>query len=117
EQLAQWQLRAALAAHDWPAVMSVAEGLPAPLADTSRPRYWRARALAQLGREAEAAPVYAGLAGEANFYGFLAADRIDAPYALCPREIAEDEARIIALRNRPEVARALELHAVGWRTE
>ena len=115
ERLAEWQLRAALASRDWPAVMTVADGLPAPLADASKPRYRRPALAGSTARGRRA--VYAALAGEANFHGFPAADRIDAPYALCPREVADDEARATALRNLPEIARALELHAVGWRTE
>lgn len=117
EQLMDWQLRAALAGLDWATVLEVADGLPAPLANTPRPRYWRARALAGLQRDDEARAVYGTLAGEANFHGFLAADRLDAPYAICPLEIAPEPDRAAALRARTDVARALELHAIGWRTE
>lgn len=117
EQLMDWQLRAALAARDWNTVLQVADGLPAPLADTARPRYWQARALAALHRDDEAHTMYSTLAREANFHGFLAADQLDAPYAICPRDIAPDPARAAALRARTDVARALELHAIGWRLE
>jgi len=117
EPLMDWQLRAALATEDWPTVLKIAQGLPAPLAETSRPRYWRARALAGVQRDAEARDLYAVLASEATFHGFLAADWLDAPYAICPKEIAPDPARAAALRSQTDVARALELHAVGRRVE
>ncbi len=117
EQLMDWQLRAALATQDWPTVLKVADGLPAPLADTSRPRYWRARALDGVRRDSDARAVYGTLATEASFHGFLAADQLDLPYAICPREIGADPGRAAALRARTDVARALELHAIGWRIE
>ncbi len=117
EQLVDWQLRAALAAEDWAAVLKIVDGLPSPLADASRTRYWRARALDEVSRDAEARAAYVVLALEANFHGFLAADRLAMPYTICPKEVAPDPARTAALRARVDVARALELHAVGWRVE
>ncbi len=117
EQLMDWQLRAALATEDWATVLKVADGLPATLATTSRPRYWQARALAGVERAAEARDVYSVLATEASFHGFLAADRLDAPYTICPKDITPDPARVAALRGQTDVARALELHAVGRRVE
>lgn len=117
EQLAEWQLRAALAGQDWAAVRDVANGLPEPLVDAPRPRYWRARALEALGQTQAAKNAFEALAGEANFHGFLAADRVQAPYSICPIETPHDPARTAALRARIDMARALELHAVGWRAE
>jgi len=117
EQLADWQLRAALAAEDWTAVLKIVDGLPAPLAAESRTRYWRARALDETRQGADARAAYAALAREANFHGFLAADRMTMPYAICPKEIVPDPGRTAALRARLDVARALELHAIGWRVE
>ncbi|MEO8443655.1 MAG: transglycosylase SLT domain-containing protein [Gammaproteobacteria bacterium] len=117
EQLAEWQLRAALARQDWPAVLKVVDGLPPALAAAPRSRYWRGRALGATRRPGEARDVYATLATETNFHGFLAADRLDAPYVICPREIEPDPARAAALRGQRDVARALELQAVGWLPE
>ncbi len=117
EQLAEWQLRAALKTRDWAAVRDVANGLPQPLADTPRPRYWRARALEELGQTQAALDAFEALAGEANFHGFLAADRVQAPYSICPVTTAPDAAIAAKLRADIDLARALELHAVGWRAE
>ena len=71
-----WHVRAALRAGDWPAVMSAIDALPAVLAGDPAWRYWRARALATLGKGDEATPIYAALATENNFYGILAAEAI-----------------------------------------
>lgn len=117
QRLVEWQLRAALAGQDWGAVLRTTENLPGRLADEPRSRYWRARALENLGRKTDALPIFEQLATEANYHGFLAADRLDRPYTICPREIVPDPAREAALRNQVDVARALELHAIGWRVE
>lgn len=117
EQLVDWQLRAALAGKDWVTVLKVVDGMPGPLVAASRPRYWRARALAEMQRDAEARTVYSALAKEANFHGFLAADRLKESYVICPGEIVADADRAAALRSQRDVARALELHAIGWRVE
>ncbi len=58
EQLLDWQLRAALATQDWPTVLKITDGLPEPLAASSRPRYWRARALAGVRRDSDARAAY-----------------------------------------------------------
>ncbi len=117
QQLADWQLRAALARQAWADVRDVANGLPQPLADTARPRYWRARALEELGQRQAARDAFAALASESNFHGFLAADRANQPYSICPQDIAADPQRAAMLRQRTDLARALELHAIGWRSE
>lgn len=116
-QLTEWQLRAALATRDWPAVLGAAEHATMALDGEARPRYWLARALAESGRRSEAVPVYASLAAEASYFGFLAADASDRPYALCPLDVEPRPERLGELRRDRELARALELHAVGWRTE
>ncbi len=117
EQLMEWQLRAALVGGDWKAVRDVANGLPAGLVDTPRPRYWRARALRVLGQDDAADAAFRALATEANFHGFMAADQVQAPYAVCPLEVVPDAHRALVLRAQTDIARALELHAVGSRGE
>jgi soluble lytic murein transglycosylase len=117
EQLAEWQLRAALKTRDWATVRDIANGLPQPLADTPRPRYWRARALEELGQTQAALDAFEALASEANFHGFLAADRVQAPYSICAVDTARDAAIVSKLRADIDLARAFELHAVGWRAE
>ncbi|MEZ5565681.1 MAG: hypothetical protein R3F24_09280 [Gammaproteobacteria bacterium] len=117
EQLVDWQLRAALAVQDWSSVLRITDDLPAPLAAEPHSRYWRARALASLKRESDAETTYASLANEANYYGFLAADKLGLPYTICSKDIAVDQVQEAALRQQTDVARALELHAIGWRIE
>ena len=59
----------------------------------ARWRYLRARTLVKLGREHEAEPIFASIAQEANFHGFLAADWINQPYSICSSTADRDAGR------------------------
>lgn len=108
----EWRARVALARQDWPAVLAAIEALPAPRQQDGEWRYFRARALAALGRHDEAQQQFAVLAREPTFFGFLAADRLDQPYAICPLQLADDPQHEQALLDRPGLLRAFELYAV-----
>ncbi|MBK1691868.1 transglycosylase SLT domain-containing protein [Ectothiorhodospira mobilis] len=113
DQLRAWQTRAALSVQDW---QSVAEGITrmSPEAREEAPwRYWHARALERLGDRDSARRLYAQVARERNFYGFLAADRIQAPYRIGHRPLQVSAARLQAVAEHPTLQRALELHALG----
>jgi soluble lytic murein transglycosylase len=59
--------------------------------EDSRWRYFEARLRERSGEAAEARrAVSRGRRAPRTFHGFLAADRIDAPYALCPLEVQRD---------------------------
>jgi len=111
-RLAEWSLRVSLARKAWREAATAVDRLERLAPDEGRTRYWRLRT-AQLADPAQ--PVdYAALAREANYFGFLAAERSGSAYALCPRTVAPDP----ALRERtlavPGIARALELREIGW---
>ncbi|OOG25570.1 lytic murein transglycosylase [Thioalkalivibrio denitrificans] len=111
-QLREWHVRAALAAGDWAEVLKATERMDAAQRQDHAWRYWRARALGELGRDAEAAELFEALAGERNFYGFLAADRVERPYRIGHRGLDVSETRIDTLGNRPEFERAREWWAL-----
>jgi soluble lytic murein transglycosylase len=71
-----WRVRAALRAGAWPEVDAAIAAMPATLAQEPAWRYWKARALSEAGRTVEANAIYAGLAGDYHFYGFLAAEAL-----------------------------------------
>ena len=112
QQMLEWRLRAALAHDDWAEALTSIERMPADQQLRERWRYWRARALAALGRP-EAGLVYATLASESDYYGFLAASRSGQPLTLCSRELdADGEAQRRLLRDA-EFNRAIELYKAG----
>ena len=97
----------------WDDAYKLTKQMPAELANTNRWRYWQARSL-QLAQpqSAEAARLYQPLAKERDFYGFLAADRIQAPYQLNNKPLALDP-RLVQKRNTAGIRRALEFHDRG----
>lgn len=108
----EWRARVALARQDWPAVLAAIDAMPAALRGEDEWRYFHARALAQTGHGGQAHALFADLAREATYYGFLAADRVQGDYAICPLEPPDDPQREQALLARPGLARAFELFAV-----
>ncbi|KRF01972.1 lytic transglycosylase [Frateuria sp. Soil773] len=108
----EWRVRVALARQDWPAVLAAIQAMPAGQRQEGEWRYFRARALAATGHDAEAQALYADLADEASYFGFMAADRLGRDYAICPLEPAADPQREQALLADPGLQRAFELYAV-----
>jgi soluble lytic murein transglycosylase len=86
-----------------------------PPAEAREPawRYWRARALRELGEPEAARGLMKSLAGEANFYGLLAAEELGLPpspdWNTSPPPASElDRARAL-----PGIERALALYRIG----
>jgi soluble lytic murein transglycosylase len=108
----EWRVRVALSTQDFAKTLAALDALsPAQQADP-RWRYLRARVLAKLDRNDEAGAVFSPLAREANFHGFLAADWLQQPYAICPAEFSADPAQAEALRRQQDLARAFEFFAL-----
>jgi soluble lytic murein transglycosylase len=112
EQLLQWWARLAIAQGNWPEVLVAVGQMTEKEAGDERWRYWKARAWQAQGAQDEAAVAFRSLATEANYYGFLAADRMDEPYTICPVQPGVSAEDVTALRAQPDFARALELQAI-----
>lgn len=110
----EWRVRVALAAGDYRATVAAVEVMTEKQRADPRYRYVEARALEALGRTAESAPLFAALAREANYHGFLAADRLGEPYSVCPADAQPPAEAERAVAADGSIARALELHAIGW---
>ncbi len=108
----EWRVRVALARQNWSAVLAAIDAMPAEQQQDGEWRYFRARALAALGHDDEARRLFQAQAGQATFFGFLSADRLDQPYAICPLTLAGDPQREQALLGNPGLRRAFELYAV-----
>jgi len=113
----EWRVRAALAAQDFKGALGAIDAMPETQRTDARWRYLRARLAAQTGHKAEAEAQFRALAGEANYYGFLAADQVAAPYAICTSELADDAVTTASLRRNPSLARAFEFFAINRLTE
>lgn len=113
ERLHEWRVREAMARRDDAAALRAIEAMPAAQRNDSRWQYFEARHRERLGQAGAARALYAQAATTATFHGFLAADRLQQPYALCPLEPARDPALRRAVADTPAMARALELFRLG----
>ena len=109
----EWRARVALARQDWPALLAALDAMPATQQDNDEWRYFRARALATTGHADQARTLFEVLAQQPTYYGFLAADRVQSDYAICPLEPSADAPAQQALLAQPGLQRAFELYAVG----
>jgi soluble lytic murein transglycosylase len=117
DRLHEWQVREALARSDWPAALAAIRKMGAAQRADSRWTYFEARLLELTGDKAAAQAAYRRAAQVPEFHGFLAADRIGAPYALCPWLPHDGDAAKRAVARDPAIVRAMGLYRIdrsGW---
>lgn len=114
DQVTEWRIRLALRTGQWQTAQALTSKLPATLSEQSRWQYWRLRS-AQLARPevGELREEYGNLANERDFYGFLAAERSDQPYALRHQPAQVDPAVFARVSKTAGVRRAKEFFARG----
>ncbi len=109
ETVQEWRVRAALWSGDFAQALDWIERMPLTLASQPRWRYWRARALGVTEGNAAAAPIYTDLASLRDYYGYLAADRLNQSYHLNIHASLDDATAQAFLAADPGVSRAREL--------
>lgn len=112
-----WMTRAALRAGRWPEVLSAIAEMTPKEAENPEWRYWKARALKESGREAEAAPLLRALASGFNFYGQLALADLGEAVQVPASGYRPTDAEIEALGEQPGIRRALMLFRLDVRLE
>jgi soluble lytic murein transglycosylase len=113
----EWKVRAALRAQDWDKVLAAISDLPETHQAYATWSYWKARALKNQGRAAEAQQIFETLSGEFHFYGQLAAEEINAAIAVPPQTFKASEEEIEAMSKRPAIQRALAFYRLDLRAE
>lgn len=119
ERLHEWRAREAMARGDWPAALAAIRKMPAAQREDSRWRYFEARLAEKTGEKAEAQRLFREAAKAPTFHGFLAADWLDLPYALCPWKPNDSTEARNAVARDPAIVRAMELWQLerpGWAT-
>ncbi len=117
ESTRTWRVRAAIRRGDWEDAILTIRAMPDDEAGRTVWRYWLARALSETGEREVAEPIFAALAAERSYHGFMAADALGLPYAFGHAPIAGDEAALAALREDPAIRRAEELFRVGLESQ
>ncbi len=107
-----WHVRSAIRQQAWDAALRVIDAMPAAQQEEEEWRYWRARSLAATGRREAAERLYAALAGERSYHGYLAADRLDLPYDFNRNPLSRDADSQRRLQTIPALQRARELRAL-----
>ncbi|WNF45389.1 transglycosylase SLT domain-containing protein [Pseudomonas sp. SG20056] len=112
--VSEWRARLLLRLGRWDEANQLTRRMPAELGNTNRWRYWQARSM-QLAQPNSQEPkaLYQALAKERDFYGFMAADQVQAPYQLNNKPLALSPQTIQKVRNSAAIRRALEFHARG----
>jgi len=109
----EWRVRAALWAGDYQKSLAWIDAMPPTQASQPRWRYWRARSVAATSGNDAAAPLFAELAELRDFYGYLAADRINHGYVLNAKASFDDETLQKAMATQPGLIRAHALFDCG----
>jgi soluble lytic murein transglycosylase len=113
DRLREWQVREALARSDWKSALAAIRRMPEKQRKDSQWSYFEGRLLELTGGDKAAArAAYRLAANEPEFHGFLAADRIDAPYTLCPWLLHETPAEKAAVAADPALTRSLMLYRI-----
>lgn len=113
ESLHLWRVKAALRAGQWETAKRFIAGLGEAQQQDSRWRYWSARIFEATGNKSDARSLYKGLARDRSYYGFLAADRVDADYSMQHVSIEASPEEISAMLARPGIQMAQELYQMG----
>ncbi len=126
--LREWRVRAAVAQQNWPAVLTWVDALEGKEREKGDWRYWHARALEQVesasdipqsksspsqSNQAQAEQIYAKLAEERTYYGFMANDRLGRKYTIKSSPIEFSRAEMAKFMARPSLVRVQELQQLG----
>lgn len=108
-----WRIRVALYEQDWPRVITAIEDLDEADRNREKWRYWLARASSETGRPIQAEELFSGLAEERDFYGYLAAERLNQHYRLADDPVEVSAHEIAVIENREAFRVASEFLALG----
>ncbi len=110
------RIREALQTRDWARLEAWTAQPAVTPANVLRWRYWHARALAEQENPA-AADAFRTVAGERDYYGFLASDALGVDYSLGHQAVAPSAGERTRIGKNPGVARAREFYRLGLRTQ
>lgn len=110
DRLVEIRLRWALGEQDWPVMAQTLPLLSPERQQADVWRYWQAVLVEREGDSAQANALFASLAGERSYHGFLAADRLGKAYAFNHQTPVLDAVTAGQLQQEPVVLRVGELN-------
>jgi soluble lytic murein transglycosylase len=114
-----WRARAALRAQDWHEVWTSIVAMSWQQQQEGVWRYWKGRALIELGRIADAEALFVGLSREYNFYGQLAAEELGTSPAagVVTASFQPSKEELNWMQSLPDIQRTLALYRMDLRVE
>jgi soluble lytic murein transglycosylase len=113
EPQALWKTRAALLAGRWADVYAAILAMPAGLQNEAVWRYWKARALKNLGAPYQANVLFAQLSQEIHYYGLLATEELPTRLEARPQNYLVTPDDLKLAEANPGLQRALLLRDMG----
>ena len=113
DQLA-WFARACLRQQNWPEVLSAVEKMTPEQAAEGAWRYWKARALKQQNQALEANSLFAKLATERHFYGWLAQEELDSMLSATQDQHKTTEEEVAQIASLDGIKRAEALRRLDY---
>ena len=104
-----WRIRIALSEQNWPNVLTAINALTDTEKQNEKWQYWSARAHLETDNIAEAERILSSLSTQRNFYGFMAADKINSMYQLSNNPVNVSSYQINRLEKHKEFRVAYEL--------
>jgi len=112
-ELFEWRVRSALYEQDWENLLRSLKQLPKEEQIEDHWAYWEARALEEMGKPSQATTMFKELSLLPTYYGFLAADKISADYAIKDNPIDANASVLTELQGNPGLIRAREYYQVN----
>ena len=112
ERLHEWRAREAMSRSDWAGALAAIRKMGAKQRGESRWEYFEARLSERAGDKATAARLYRESAKNADFHGFMSADRLGAPYTLCPIQPTDTATAKATIARDPALMRAMGLFQI-----
>jgi len=112
-QVKEWIIRTAIRQGHWKQLLTGVENLSRHKQLEYRWQYWWAFANEKLGHTNDALGIYQYLATKRSYYGFLAADHLNLPYAFEEKALEITQLEIDDVFKRAEILRAHEFYFMG----
>jgi soluble lytic murein transglycosylase len=112
DKLHEWRVREAITRRDDAAALAAIAKMGDTQRNDSHWQYFEARLRERLGQSDAARALYEKAAQSPSFHGWLAADRLQRPYVLCPLEPSADAKLAKRVAANSGLGRALDLFAI-----
>lgn len=112
DRLHEWRVREAISRNDDAAALAAIGKMGDAQRSDSRWQYFEARLRERFGQSDAARALYEKAAQSPSFHGWLAADRLQQRYSLCPLEPVADALSVKRVSDDQGLARAFDLFAI-----